>query len=187
MILSSTPSALLTSAPPKSITLEATGDAILKEILPDSNLGLSSYLHIDKAPMPMPQDTGPSSSGDFYTLFRFDLSKHDSPQSIQSAVLRVKSANSCASGGYLQHIHNPHWDESTVTWNSVPVGNGIEIDRLGIVKSAFWYSFNVTSVLHHGHKTLSLRLYPTSSDACIFVSKDNPSGYGPELHILYDH
>mmetsp|Transcript_36384 Transcript_36384/g.65502 ORF Transcript_36384/g.65502 Transcript_36384/m.65502 type:complete len:436 (+) Transcript_36384:128-1435(+) len=184
---SSIPTVNPTPQPPKSITLETTGDASIKQAVPNANLGSASWLKIDAAPLPLPQDSPHSStnSGAFHVLLRFDLSKHDSTRPVESAVLRLKAANSCSSGGYLQRTHSPHWDENVVTWDTAPEGDGTEIGRLGSIKSGYWYSVDVTSALHSGHEALSLRLYPVGSDECLFVSKENSSGGGPELHIDY--
>jgi len=118
---------------------------------------------------------------------RFDLSKHDSIRPVESAKVRLKAANSCPSGGYLQKTHSPHWDEDSVSWSNAPDGDGTELGRLGMTRSGYWYSIDVTSALamHLGHKTLSFRLYPVGFDECLFFSKDNISGGGPELHVEY--
>lgn len=184
---SSTPTASPTPEPPKSTTLGATGDTSIKEALPNANLGSSSWLKLDAAPLPMPQDSPSSRSdtGAFHVLLRFDLSRHDSTRPVESAALRLKAANSCSSGGHLERTHSPHWDENAVTWLTAPAGDGTEIGRLGVIKNGFWTSVDLpVAALHHG--TLSLRLYPDASDHCLFVSKENPSGGGPELHITYD-
>lgn len=186
---SSTPTVAPTPEPPKSITLGATGDASVNEAVPKANVGSASWLKIDAAPLPLPQDmTSPNSGsggGAFHVLLRFDLSEHDSQRPVESAVLRLKAANSCSSGGYLERTHSPHWNEETVGWDTAPEGDGTEIGRLGIINSGFWMSVDIPpAVLHHG--TLSLRLYPDALESCLFVSKENPGGGGPELHIIYD-
>lgn len=164
----------------------------MKEATPTANFGAASWLKIDTKPLPLPQDMVSSSSssntanGAFHAMLRFDLTKEEANRPISSAILRIKSANSCSSGGILQRTHSPHWDENSVTWESAPQGDGTELGRLGMIKSGFWYSVNVTGALKEGHETLSLRLYPGGSDECLFVSKDNVNGGGPELHIVFD-
>ncbi|KAL7544067.1 hypothetical protein ACHAXR_013571 [Thalassiosira sp. AJA248-18] len=182
---SKAPTASPTPEPPKTITLEATGDASIKEAGPNANLGSSSWLKVDGASLAQGFSFG-ADSGAFHVLLKFDLSNYDSNRPIESASLRLKAANSCSAGGSLQRTQSPHWDEDTVTWDTAPKGDGTEIGRLGIIESGFWYSLDVTSGLHPGDQTLSLRLYSVSSDECIFVSKENANGNGPELHIVYD-
>lgn len=189
-----TPTASPTPALPKSITLNCTGDAAVSEGLPDANLGSSSLLKINSIPRPSiaSRIAGIGSTGAFHALLRFDLSKHDSERPIESAVLRLKVAKGCSSGGYIQRTVNQNWDEMTITWNNAPDGDGTEIGRLGDVKSGFWYSFNVTSALvEHVRlgeiwkETLSLRLFPVGVDECLYESKESSDGGGPELHIEY--
>jgi len=178
-----------TEGPPKSITLGATGDASIREAAPVANFGTASWLKIDTKPLPLPQDviggsTAPD-EGAFHAMLRFDMSKEESTRPVSSAVLRLKSANSCSSGGVLQRTHSPHWKEESVTWENAPGGDGTELGRLGTIKRGFWYSVDVTSALRAGHETLSLRLYPVGSEECLFVSKDNAMGGGPELHVVF--
>lgn len=178
-----TPTTSPTPSPPKSITIEATGDASVKQNAPSSNFGSSSWLNIDGASSA--QGFTGSTSPVFHALLRFDLTRHDSNRPVESATLRLKAANSCASGGYLQRTHHPHWEESTIAWANAPEGDGVEIGRFGIIQKGFLYSMDVTSALRKGHETLSVRLYPASSEECIYVSRDNSSDGGPELHIAY--
>ena len=193
---SSTPTSSPTPKPPKTLTLVATGDATIKEGASTANYGSSSWLSINEPPLDEDlsiadkiarmQNGDPGASN---VLLRFDVDKHDSTRPVKSAELRLKAANDCSFGGYLQPTDSPHWDENTITWDNAPEGDGLEIGSLGSIKSGFLYSVDVTSTLEEfeGHKTLSLRLFPrTKDDECMYVSKDNNSGGGPELHIEYD-
>jgi hypothetical protein len=163
-----------TPEPPKSMTLHPTGDAMIKQSSPQANYGSSSWLKVD------------TDSGVFHSLLRFDVSEHNSNRTVESAMLRLKAASDCPSGGYLQRTQHPDWNEMTVTWESAPGGDGNEVARfLEPIKSGFWYSVDVKSSLRPGHTTLSLRLYPVSSDECIFASKENGSSESPELRIVY--
>ncbi|KAL3826460.1 hypothetical protein ACHAXA_011269 [Cyclostephanos tholiformis] len=192
------PSAAPTVSPtpvrPKSITLNCTGDATISEGIADANLGSSSFLKIDSSPRPSiaSRIAGIGNSGAYHVLLRFDLSKHESSRPIESAILRLKVAKGCYSGGYVQRTVNQHWDETTVTWETAPEGDGTDIDRLGEVRSGFWYYLDVTSALVESARlgvvwkeTLSLRLYPVGVDECIYESKESKDGGGPELHIEY--
>ena len=189
-----TPTVSPTPVPPKSITLNCTGDATVSEGMPYATLGSSSLLKIDASPRPSiaSRIAGIGNTGAFHALLRFDLSKHDSERPIESATLRIKVAKGCSSGGYVQRTVNLHWDEMTIAWDTAPEGDGTDLGRLGEVKSGFWYSIDVTSALaesvHLGEiwkETLSLRLYPVGVDECLYESKESRDGGGPELHIEY--
>jgi hypothetical protein len=201
-VTSATPTASPTAAPtvsptpvpPKSITLNCTGDATVSEGMSYANLGSSSLLKIDASPRPSiaSRIAGIGNTGAFHALLRFDLSRHDSERPIESATLRIKAAKGCSSGGYVQRTVNLHWDEMTITWDTAPEGDGTDLGRLGEVKSGFWYSIDVTSALAESvrlgeiwKETLSLRLYPVSVDECLYESKESRGGGGPELHIEY--
>lgn len=182
---SSSPTAAPTPTPPRSVTVGAAGDAYVKEAAPDANFGRASWLKVDPTPRPLPQDPPGGSGGAFHAMLRFDLNKRESTRPVATATLRLRAANSCSSGGYLQRTHSPHWDEDGVTWATAPEGDGTEVGRMGAVRAGFWHSVDVTSALRPGHEALSLRLYPVGSDACVFASKDHADGDGPELHIVY--
>lgn len=143
-------------------------------------------MKLDSESLPQDLPMGTTDTGVFHVMLRFDLTGHDSSRPVESAALRLKAAKGCSSGGYLKRTHSPHWNEDAVTWDTAPEGVGTEIGSLGSITEGYWYSFDVTSTLHHGHDALSLRLHPTSSDECLFVSKEHVSGFGPELHIVYD-
>jgi hypothetical protein len=163
-----------TPEPPKSMTIYPTGDAMIKQSSPQANYGSASWLKVD------------TDSGVFHSLLRFDVSEHNSNRTVESAMLRLKAASDCPSGGYLQRTQHPHWDEMSITWESAPEGDGNEVARfLEPIRSGFWYSVDVKSSLRPGHNTLSLRLYPVSSDECIFASKENGSSESPVLRIVY--
>lgn len=183
------PSAGPTPVPQSSLTLEAAGDATITEGLPNAKLGGSSWLKIDNAPMSSAMlPAGKTSTyGAYHVMLHFDLSKHNANRPIESAVLRLKAGNSCSSGGYLEQTLGHHWNENSITWDNAPLGDKTKIGRLGVIKSGFWYSVDMTSVMQSlGHGTLSLRLFPDGSDECLFVSKESNNGDGPELHIEYD-
>ena len=186
-----------TPEPPKSLTLQASGDATIKQEEPSATLGSSSWLKVE---VPLPDDDlsiaerisrmQNGEPGEYHALLRFDINEHDSSRPIKSSSLRLKAANNCSSGGYLQHTSSPHWEEDTITWQSAPQGDGVEIGRLGNIVKGFWYSIDMSEILAKhlpaaGDKTLSLRLFPVAYDECLYVSKDNNSGGGPELHIEY--
>ena len=163
-----------TPEPPKSLTIYPTGDTMIKQSSSQANYGSASWLKID------------TDSGVFHSLLRFDVSEHNSNRTVESAMLRLKAASDCPSGGYLQRTHHPHWDEMSITWDTAPEGDGHEVARFSEpIKSGFWYSVDVKSALRPGHITLSLRLYPVSSNECMFASKENGSGESPELRIVY--
>jgi len=160
--------------PPKTMTIYPTGDAMIKQSTDQANYGSASWLKVD------------TDSGVFHSLLRFDLSEEDSNRPIESAMLRLKAASDCPSGGYLQRTYHPHWDEMSITWDSAPQGDGHEIARFSDqIFTGFWYSVDVKSALRPGHTALSLRLYPASSDECIFASKERGSDESPELRIVY--
>lgn len=164
-----------TPKPPRIMTIYPSGDAMIKEETPLANYGSASYLKID------------TDSGVFHSLLRFDISAHNSNRTVESATLRLKAVSDCPSGGYLQRTHHPHWDEMTITWDSAPEGDGHEVARfLEPIKNGFWYSVDISKAIRPGHSTLSLRLFPVSSDECIFASKENGSGESPELRIVYE-
>ena len=192
---SAAPSDSPTPEPPKSLSFKAVADATVKEEEPTATLGTSSWLKVEESPSDSDISIANRVSriqngepGQFHVLLRFHMDKHDSTRPIKSAELRLKAANSCSSGGYLQRTESHQWEEETVNWQTAPKGDGVEVGRLGIIRSGFWYSVDVTKALtkHSEHKTLSVRLFPGSTDECMYFSKDNKDGGGPELHIEYD-
>lgn len=158
----------------KSIAIPAAGDTSIKESLPDANLGSASWLKIDA-------DSGLA----FHVLLRFDISKHDHSRTVESASLRLKAASDCPSGGYVESTHSIHWDENSVTWATAPDGDGTEIARFDSVKKGYWYSVDVKAAIRPGHTAVSLRLFPVSTDECMYESKEHSSGSAPELRIVY--
>ncbi|KAL7550807.1 hypothetical protein ACHAWF_014013 [Thalassiosira exigua] len=180
------PSANPTLVPPKSVTLLASADATIRETVSNANIGTSTLLKVDGATLPQDLAPGSTDSGAYHILLRFDWSEYNSARAMESASLRLKAANSCPAGGYIQRTNSPHWDELTVTWDTAPDGDGTEIGQLGATRSGFWYTVDVTSTLQRGHD-LSMRLYPlsTTSNECLFVSREDASGGGPELHVVY--
>ena len=163
-----------TIEPPKTMTIYPTGDAMIKQSTSQANYGSASWLKVDP------------DSGVFHSLLRFDLSEENSIRAIESATLRLKAASDCPSGGYLQRTHHAHWDEMSITWDTAPQGDGHEIARFSDpIFTGFWYSADVKSALRPGHTTLSLRLYPSSSDECIFASKEKGNDESPELRIVF--
>jgi hypothetical protein len=127
--------------------------------------------------------------GAFHVLVRFNISAHDGARLVLSANLLLTAANSCTSGVYLTQT-STNWNETTVTWNNAPSGDGIEVDRIGNITSGQLYLVNVTSVFtmpnRQRQKALSFRLYPLGAEECLFVSKDNRNGGGPKLQIVYN-
>ena len=169
-----TPTTSPTPEPPKTMTIYPTGDAMIKQSTPEGNYGSASWLKID------------TDSGIFHSLLRFDLSEENSNRTIESAMLRLKAASDCPSGAYLERTHHPHWDEMSITWDNAPNGDGNEIARFSDpIFTGFWYSVDVKSALRPGHTALSFRLYPASSNECIFASKEKGSDESPELRIVY--
>lgn len=165
-----------TPKPPKSMTILPNGDAMIQQSNSQANYGSASWLKVD------------SDSGVFHSLLLFDISEYNSNRTIESAKLRLKAASDCRpSGGYFQRTEIFNWDELTITWENAPEGDGFEVARFSEpIKSGFWYSVDVKSALLPGHTKLSLRLYPASSDECIFASKENGSDDAPELRIVYE-
>ena len=81
----------------------------------------------------------------------------------------------------MERTDSPHWDETIITWATAPEGNGDEIGRLGTIESGLEYGIVVTSAIHPGHEGLSLRLYPLSTEECLYVS----NGGSPKLDIVF--
>ncbi|KAL3758495.1 hypothetical protein ACHAWU_008249 [Discostella pseudostelligera] len=125
----------------------------------------------------------------FHVLIRFNISAHDETRLVLSANLLLNAANNCTSGVYLTQT-STNWNESSITWNNAPTGDGNEINRLGNITRGHMYSVNVTSVftmpISQEEKALSFRLYPLGIEECLFESKENTSGGGPKLLIVYD-
>lgn len=170
---SESPSISPTKLLPKSVTLTAAADSSIKKDNPDVSLGSASYLKID------------ADSGTFHALIRFDLKGHDFSRAVESASLRLKAASNCPFGGYVERTVHSNWNENTVTWANAPGGDGEEVARFQSINTGYWYSVDVTSALHHDKSHLSLRLFPISTNECLFLSKDHASGEGPELYIIY--
>ncbi len=171
---SQSPTTSPTPEPPKTMTVYPTGDAMIKQDTPEGNYGSENWLKID------------TDSGVFHSLLRFDLSEQNSNRTIESATLRLKAASNCPLGAYLERTHHAHWDEMSITWDNAPHGDGNEIARFSNpIFSGFWYSLDVKSALRPGHTAVSFRLYPMSSDECMFASKEKGSDESPELRIVF--
>ena len=171
---SSSPSVSPTVPLPKSLTIVASEDTSIKKETPNANLGSASWLKVD------------ADTGTFHALIRFDLKGHDFSRPVESASLRLKAASNCSFGGHIERTEHSNWNENTVTWADAPAGEGDEIARFTSITAGYWYSVDVTSALHPDKAHLSLRLFPLSTEECLFVSKDNASGEGPELRIIYE-
>ena len=177
-VISEVPSLSPIETPPNTITIGAAADATIKESSPEANLGSASMLKLASSP-----ESDEMSAGAFHILLRFDLTKHDSLRSVESAVLRLNSLKDCISGGSIQQTDSPHWNEDEISWMSAPEGSGEELSGLGQIKSGFWYEADISEALRHGHQGLSLRIYPSGSEECFYRSKEDEDG--PELRIVY--
>ena len=105
---------------PTSLVLRAIGDAHAQEGAPDENRGWLDRLRIRGG-----RDT------DFRTFMKFYVPPL--PAQILGAELRLAVITGSLDGGRLYRVNN-NWQESTLTWNTMPPMNlNMEITRFGEV------------------------------------------------------
>ena len=120
-----------------------------------------------------------SSRKDF--LLRFNVAGVGA-STVLNATLRVHATDGSSVGGDFTATTDTGWSESTVTWDSAPVPNGIVLGSLGPVALGNWYELDVTPLIT-GDGPVSIRVSSTSPNGADYASKENISGLAPELVI----
>jgi glucose/arabinose dehydrogenase/chitodextrinase len=149
------------------LSLSPSDDATVRESRPDRNYGTDPLLEVDL-----------SSRKDI--LLRFEVSGIGS-SSVSSALLRVFAEDGSPFGGEFFLVTDTAWNESTVTWNSAPIGTD-SLGALGEVDVGSWYEIDVTPQVT-GDNPVSFRIVSSSSNGADYASKENPNGNVPELVI----
>ena len=112
-----------------------------------------------------------SSVKDF--LLRFNVAGVGAT-TVLNATLRLHATNSSPIGGIFTATTNNGWSESTVTFDSAPVPNGIAPGN--------WYELDVTPLIT-GDGPVSIRVSSTSPNGADYASKENIAALAPELVI----
>lgn len=156
--------------------LKPADDASIRETRGTTNYNSDDDLKLD------------ADSGKYHALIRFDISELSSV-SIQTATLKLYATDSAArSGGMVEGTDGSDWDESTVTWDTAPKGNGDITDVLGPVSAGAWYELNVVHLLRNaienGYTSMTLRLSTKDSNRASYASKEYMDGkFSPRLIV----
>ncbi len=151
-----------------TLTFTPIDDAYVRESSPTSNYGDSSLLRVD----------GVSAK---HSLITFNVTGVGSNQ-IANATLRLHNLNSSPEGGDFYQINNPSWNEGTVTWENAPSEEPTLLASLGQVISGNWYEVDLTNIVV-GDGLISFKIISISPDGASYTSKEDSSGFIPELII----
>jgi len=150
------------------LTFGPSDDATIRESRPSNNYGSSPVLEVDA-----------SSRKD--GLLRFDVSGVGG-STVTSATLRLFAVDASPVGGDLAVVSDSGWSESSVTWQSAPVGDGGALGSLGAVAVGNWYEIDVTPLVS-GDGVVSIRISSTNSNGADYASKEHSNGNAPQLVV----
>ena len=126
-------------ASPTTIRLFPEADSYVRDMAPGTNYASNDYL--DVAPHPTAGGGFPSictDNGNYNAFLRFNMSAIPAGSTIVSAQLQMTGFAGFAHGGngnqYIAFVADDTWDESTITWNNMPVA-GAELGKWFI-----WYN-----------------------------------------------
>ena len=156
-----------TPSPPMSITFTPTDDATIREVRPDRNYNRDTF----------EADNSPVKHG----LIRFHVIGVGS-QPIAKVTLRVFVTDSSSYGGTFTDVMDPNWNETTVTWNNAPLGDGGIVAIVNDVSRDTWIEIDVTGWIT-GDGPVSLRISSFANNGVDYASKEHASGNTPELII----
>ncbi|KAL9191367.1 hypothetical protein ACHAXT_001073 [Thalassiosira profunda] len=127
----------------ETLTLGAYADALVSEKDPDENQGDSNRLNVEFM-------NGAGSQR--HSLILFDLSYVEHfLDTVSAATLSLYSVTGSDAGGVmLKKMASPSFDESTVTWNNMPGGDGAGEPIVAYVDSLeanTWYDVDVTAAV----------------------------------------
>jgi len=168
-----------------TFTFTPVADSIVSSLEPDRNYGTMEYLTIDYR-----------EHESIYTYIMFDLSKIPSGTAIANASLQLYNVDAFPSELNVSAHYCPDngWNETEITWNSIPSFAPEPDCSVKISKTNMWYNWTLTnrlrSAVSNGDKllTLVLELDGEPQDGIFmaaFYSKDYQQGkeYGPKLTV----
>ena len=156
-----------TPAPSPTLSFTPTDDATIRETSPTQNFGSADALEVDA-----------SSRKD--SLLRFDIIGVDTTP-VAKVTLRLFNIDRSPAGGEFL-AYDPNWNESTVTWNNAPAGNGSSFGTLDSVSVNTWYEVDVTPLVT-GDGPVSLRIISSHRNGADYSSKEHANGNAPELLV----
>ena len=121
-------------------------DALLGEVVPDTNFGSDIYLYLS-------QDFDYSEIGegpyvDDYTAIQFDISSLPVGAVISSAIMELYQIKSYGSSHDISWLRNTSWSEETVTWNSKPTTGDIVVSATKAATEG-WHSYDITTAVQN--------------------------------------
>ena len=163
----SSPATVNISVDPSSVTFTPVHDSYVRDTRPDNNYGSATTLRADGSPV---QDI----------LMTFDVDVGGA--TVSGATLRLYNVNSATLGGNFYEVTDTSWDEATVTWNTAPAASPTSFASLGTVKPGNWYEVDVSAVVS-GNGLVSFKVSSTSANGAFYSSKEDGSGFAPELVV----
>ena len=156
-----------TPPPPMSMTFTPTDDATIREVRPDRNYNRDTF----------EADNRPVKHG----LLRFQVTGVGS-QPIAKVTLRLFVTDSSSYGGTFTAMTDPNWNETTVTWNNAPLGDGGTVAIVNDVSRDTWIEIDLTGAIA-GDGPVSWRISSILNNGVDYASKEHASGNTPELVI----
>ena len=163
--------ASVTTPPVTSIAFPPIHDANVRADNPNTNYGSSTQIQVDSSPIKN-------------ILMTFDVFGVGAKQ-VVNATLRLYNINESSKGGDFYQIINPSWDENTVTWNNAPSEEPSLLASLGEVDANNWYEIDVTSIVT-GDGLVSIKITSTTVNGAYYASREDASGFGPELVVTFE-
>lgn len=146
-------------------TFNPVADAYVAGDVAATKYGISSLLKADASP-------------DYHSYLRFNVG--DLNGTVTSAILRLYTSSSSATGYQVRRVNTQGWEEGSITFNNAPAVGAL-IGSSGNFASGNWTSVDVTALIT-GSGVYDLALTTTSSSTMNFNSRD-ASVNRPELVI----
>jgi chitodextrinase len=155
----------LDSTPLTVTRTTVTEDATVLKSTPTSKNGATATLGADSSPVE-----------NFLTKFAVTGT---AGKRIDKAVLRLYGSDPSNSGGAFRATTNTSWTESTVTWATAPVADGVSLGSVAGVTVGKWVDVDLAPLVK-GDGTYSIRASSTSTDGVEYSSR-NASTNRPEV------
>jgi hypothetical protein len=164
--------ATATNTPSLSVELNPIADAQVEASFPDQNFGGNTTLEVDGKPVKI-------------TYLKFDLSGF-SPETILSAVLRIKLTNSSNFSQRISNVVDDAWEEISITYNNRPLSSAL-LTTFDGGRTGAWVTIDLTGgVIAEAGEFLSLAIDSSGSNGLAFYSLDGGQATAPLLHIERD-
>ena len=148
------------------LTFTPVADTFVNSNSPTTNYGSATTLQVDGSPTKI-------------TYLRFNVTGLSG--AVQSARLRLEVVDASTFGGTLYSMSDISWGETTVTYNTRPVIDGLTLGKLGAVALGAIVEFDVTAAIS-GNGTYSFAINSTNSDAVFYRSRE--AGINPPALVI---